>query len=86
MFFDNFILEVSTNMQWLYLIIGLVVGVILGLVGMHMYYKLGLSAKQKQLEDDSVKAKAEAERIEAEAQKDAENRKDELDVRIGKIN
>ena len=65
-------------MQWLLLIIGLVLGILIGSIGMHIFYKQGLSAKQKQLAEDSEKAKAEAERIEAEAQKDAENRKREL--------
>jgi len=66
-------------MPWfIYLIIGLVLGILIGFIGVHMYYKLGLSAKQKQLAEDSEKAKAEAEKIEAEAQKDAENRKREL--------
>ncbi len=66
-------------MQWLIcLIIGLVLGIFIGFIGVHIYYKSGLSAQQKQLAEDSVKAKAEAERIEAEAQKDAENRKREL--------
>lgn len=54
-------------MQWLYLIIGLVLGILIGFISVHMYYKLGLSSKQKQLEEDQVKAKADAERIEAEA-------------------
>ena len=66
-------------MQWLlFVIIGLVLGILIGSIGMHIFYKQGLSAKQKQLAEDSEKAKAEAERIEAEAQKDAENRKREL--------
>ncbi len=66
-------------MQWLlFVIIGLVLGILIGSIGMHIFYKQGLSAKQKQLVEDSEKAKAEAERIEAEAQKDAENRKREL--------
>lgn len=66
-------------MPWfINLIIGLVLGILIGSIIMHIYYKQGLSAKQKQLAEDSVKAKAEAERIEAEAQKDAENRKREL--------
>ena len=66
-------------MPWfIYLIIGLVLGILIGFIGVHMYYKLGLSAKQKQLAEDSEKFKAEAEKIEAEAQKDAENRKREL--------
>lgn len=66
-------------MPWfVYLIIGLVLGILIGFISVHMYYNLGLSSKQKQLEDDQVKARAEAEKIEAEAQKDAENRKREL--------
>ncbi len=82
MFFDNFILEVSTNMWWLYLIIGLVLGALLGaLIGyicVNSYYKRGLSDQQKKLAEDSEKAKADALKYEAEAQKDAENRKREL--------
>lgn len=65
-------------MQWLFLIIGLVLGLFFGIIGVNFYYKRGLSAMQKQLAEDSEKAKVEAEKIQAQAQKDAENRKREL--------
>ncbi|MCQ2515682.1 MAG: ribonuclease Y [Saccharofermentans sp.] len=65
-------------MQWLFLIIGLVLGLLFGIIGVNFYYKRGLSAEQKQLAEDSEKAKVEAEKIQAQAQKDAENRKREL--------
>lgn len=66
-------------MQWLIgLIIGLVLGALITFFGVTLYYKRGLSAKQKEIAEESAKAKAEAEKIEAQAQKDAENRKREF--------
>ncbi|MBR6880579.1 MAG: ribonuclease Y [Clostridiales bacterium] len=72
-------LEVSTNVDKIIIgIICLVLGILLGSVCVMLYYKRGLSAAQKQLQEDQDKAEAEGEKKLAEAQKDAENRKREL--------
>ncbi|MCQ2527502.1 MAG: ribonuclease Y [Saccharofermentans sp.] len=65
-------------MEWLYLIIGLVLGLILGGFFINLYYKKGLSKKQKDLQEEAAKAQADSSKILAEAQKEAENRKREL--------
>ena len=65
-------------MQWLFLIIGVVLGAIIGAVCVTIYYKRGLSAQQKQLQEDAVKAEENNNKLIADAQKDAENRKREL--------
>lgn len=64
-------------MEWLFLAIGLVLG-LLGAFGVYVYYKRGLSAQQKQLQVDVEKAEAENLKKLADAQKEAENRKREL--------
>ena len=76
--FDNLILEVSTNVEWLYLIIGLVVGLFLGGILVSVFYKRGLSTQQKQLKDDLAKSLADSEKILANAQKEGESNKREL--------
>ena len=65
-------------MQWIFLIAGLVLGVVLGAICVMTYYKRGLSAQQKQLQEDAVKAEESNNKLIADAQKDAENRKREL--------
>ena len=65
-------------MNWLFLGIGLVIGILLGTLSVIFYYKRGLSAQQKQLQEDVQKAEADSLKKQAEAQKDAENRKREL--------
>ena len=65
-------------MEWLYLIIGLVLGLILGGFLINLYYKKGLSKQQKDLQEEAAKAQADSSKILAEAQKEAENRKREL--------
>ncbi|SCW27599.1 ribonucrease Y [Ruminococcaceae bacterium YRB3002] len=80
--FDNLILEVSTNVEkWLFMIIGLVVGLILGgicVLVLRSYYKKGLSAEQKKLKEDLAKSLADSEKIIANAQKEGESNKREL--------
>ncbi len=65
-------------MQWIFGIAGLVLGVVLGAICVMTYYKRGLSAQQKQLQEDAVKAEESNNKLIADAQKDAENRKREL--------
>ena len=77
--FDNLILEVSTNVdKWLYLIIGIVAGLILGGICISIFYKRGLSSQQKQLKEDLAKSLADSEKIIANAQKEGESNKREL--------
>jgi ribonuclease Y len=71
-------LEVSTNVNWLFLIIGLIVGILLGASVVLFIYKRGLTREQKKLQEDVQKAEADSVKRAAEAQKDAENRKREL--------
>ena len=65
-------------MEWLFLIIGLVLGAIISVILTNLFYKKGLSKKQKELQEESAKAQADSSKILAEAQKEAENRKREL--------
>ena len=76
--FDNLILEVSTNVEWLFGIIGFVVGLILGGICISVFYKRGLSTQQKQLKEDLAKSLADSEKIVANAQKEGESNKREL--------
>ncbi|MBO4242693.1 MAG: ribonuclease Y [Clostridiales bacterium] len=65
-------------MHWLIgLAIGFGVGILLA-IGVAIYYKRGLSAQQKQLQEDSKKAEEDNIKKIADAQKDVENRKREL--------
>jgi len=65
-------------MHWLIgLAIGLGVGILLA-IGVAIYYRRGLSAQQKQLQEDSKKAEEDNIKKIADAQKDVENRKREL--------
>ncbi len=65
-------------MNWLFLIIGLIVGILLGASVVLFIYKRGLTREQKKLQEDVQKAEADSVKRAAEAQKDAENRKREL--------
>ena len=65
-------------MEWLFALIGLVVGILLGIVIVVIYYKRGLSAQQKQLQEDIQKAEVESTKLMGEAQKNAESRKRDL--------
>ena len=65
-------------MEWLYLIIGLVVGLCLGGLCISFFYKRGLSTQQKQLKEDLAKSLADSEKIIANAQKEGESNKREL--------
>ncbi len=67
-----------STIDWLYLTIGLVVGVLIGVGTAVFYFRKGFSARQKKLQEDIVKADSEAEKLVGEAQKTAENRKREL--------
>jgi len=64
--------------EWLFLVIGLVVGLGLGLICTSIFYKRGLSAQQKQLKEDLAKSLADSEKIIANAQKEGESNKREL--------
>jgi len=64
--------------NWLFLIIGLIVGILLGASVVLFIYKRGLTREQKKLQEDVQKAEADSVKRAAEAQKDAENRKREL--------
>ena len=65
-------------MEWLFLTCGLVLGILIGVLVGNVYYKRGLSAKQKQLQEDIQKAEADSVKLMGEAQKNAESRKREL--------
>ena len=68
----------STIDKWFYAIAGLLVGVLIGVSAVAYFYRKGLSARQKKLQEDIVKADADAEKLIGEAQKTAESRKREL--------
>lgn len=57
---------------------GLLVGLLIGIIAVVVYYRKGFSARQKKLQEDIVKADADAEKLVGEAQKTAESRKREL--------
>ncbi len=65
-------------MEWLYALIGSILGILLGIVLTVIYFKRGLSSQQNQLQDDIQKAEAENAKLLGEAQKNAENRKRDL--------
>lgn len=65
-------------MELAFLAIGAVIGILLGAFSVIFYYKRGLSAQQKQLQEDVAKAEADSLKKQADAQKEAENRKREL--------
>jgi len=69
---------VSTIDKWFIGIAGLIVGLVLGIAAAVFYFRKGLSARQKKLQEDIVKADADAEKLVGEAQKTAESRKREL--------
>jgi len=72
---------VSTIELWLailLIVIAFVVGALISVGFSVLYYRKGLSAKQKKLEEDVAKAEEDAERVIGEAQKNAESRKREL--------
>lgn len=68
----------STIDKWFIGIAGLIVGLVLGIAAAVFYFRKGLSARQKKLQEDIVKADADAEKLVGEAQKTAESRKREL--------
>ena len=71
----------STIELWLailLIVIAFVVGALISVGFSVLYYRKGLSAKQKKLEEDVAKAEEDAERVIGEAQKNAESRKREL--------
>lgn len=68
----------STIDKWFIGITGLIVGLVLGIAAAVFYFRKGLSARQKKLQEDIVKADADAEKLVGEAQKTAESRKREL--------
>ena len=59
-------------------IAGLLVGAVIGVIAVVVYYRKGFSARQKKLQEDIVKADSDAEKLVGEAQKTAESRKREL--------
>ncbi|MCQ2466241.1 MAG: ribonuclease Y [Clostridia bacterium] len=65
-------------MEWLYALLGLILGILLGIVIVVIYYKRGLSAQQKQLQEDIRKAEEDSTKLLGEAQKNAESRKRDL--------
>ena len=65
-------------MEWLFALLGFVLGILLGIIGTVVYFKRGLSSQQKQLQEDIQKAEADNARLLGEAQKNAENRKRDL--------
>jgi len=65
-------------MEWLYALLGLILGILLGIVGTVVFYKRGLSSQQKQLQEDIQKAEDENAKLLGEAQKNAESRKRDL--------
>ncbi len=65
-------------MEWLYALLGLILGILLGIVIVVIYYKRGLSAQQKQLQEDIRKAEDDSTKLLGEAQKNAESRKRDL--------
>lgn len=68
-----------STIDWLlFLIAGLLVGAAIAGVVVALFFRNGLSARQKKLQEDIVKAEADAEKLVGEAQKSAENRKREL--------
>ncbi len=64
--------------NWLDVLIGLVVGVVLAVAGTVAYYHLGFSKKTKAMKAAAEKAEEEAGEMIGEAQKTGENRKREL--------
>ena len=73
-------MEVSYNVgkEIIFLIIGVVVGLLIGAIGVYIYFKRGLSAQQKQLLEDISKSQTDSEKLIATAQKEAESNKREL--------
>lgn len=67
-----------STIDWLALIAGLAAGLVIGGLAVVFYFRKGLSARQKKLQEDIVKAEADAEKLVGEAQKTAESRKREL--------
>ena len=65
-------------MPWLEIAISAVVGILLGSLSVMFYYRRGLSAQQKQLQEDALKYEAENALLKESAQKDAEGRKRDL--------
>ncbi|MBO7452632.1 MAG: ribonuclease Y [Clostridiales bacterium] len=65
-------------MEWLFALLGFILGILLGIFGTVIYFKRGLSSQQKQLQDDIQKAEAENAKLLGEAQKNAESRKRDL--------
>ncbi len=71
----------STIELWLailLIVIAFVVGALISVFFSVLYYRKGMSAKQKKLEEDMTKAEEDAEKVIGEAQKTAESRKREL--------
>ena len=65
-------------MEWLYVVAGLLVGSAITWILVVLFYRKGLSKRQKKMQEDILKAESESDKIVGEAQKAAENRKREL--------
>ena len=70
-------MEVIT-IPWLWLLVGLVVGVVAAIGGTVFYYQRGFSKKSEAIRSEMERAEAEAVKLIGEAQKSGENRKREL--------
>jgi ribonucrease Y len=64
--------------EWLDVIVGLAIGVLVAVIATVAYYQLGFSRKIKAIRSTTDQAEAEAEKLIGEAQKSGENRKREL--------
>ena len=64
--------------DWPYLIIGLVVGLVVAVIATVAYYQLGFSKKVKEVRHSAEQAETEASKLIGEAQKTGESRKREL--------
>lgn len=72
----------STIDNWVFYLLAVLAGVLIGAIVVTYYYRRGFSVKQKTLQEDMVKVETETEKMLGEAQKAAENRKRELLLQV----